>query len=555
MKPVSRFWLAIVLVVTSSLALRVTSAVGETQTWDEATHIASGYAYLMHGDYRWNQEHPPLVKLMSALPLAFLGVRLPVGSEPWRTGDEVALGIEFLYHNRVPADPILLAARSMTILLSGLFLLALAWWARRRFGAAAALLAVTLCAFDPNLIAHGHYVTTDFPVTVFYFFSIVLWMEYLLHGTFRYLAAAALVFALAMVTKFSAVLLIPTLAGLYVVRWWQVPREFPLRRAALAAVTLTAVTVLLVSAVYWSETARSLQPGATPLADVVKHDNPVGEALFQAGTWFRLPAHAFLTGFGLVARHNAGGHHAYLLGKVSDAGWWYYFPVAFAVKSTLAALACAVILLFIGLRNARRWRELDFLWVALLAAPAFYFVFSMTSAINIGVRHILPVYPFLYVAAAVALSRLSAQRLALYGMVALGFLQIVECAAIAPNYLAFFNALVGGPDNGAKYLSDSNLDWGQDIKKLKSWMTRHRARTVWLAAFGPAPPDYYGVDWQPLPEPQDRIEWNRIDGFVVVGATRLSGSYDPAGRFARLQGREPVAKIGWSLYVYDFHQP
>src|SRR5215469_1459653 len=207
-----RFWAAVAAIALTSGALAVTSALEETQTWDEGIHISAGYAYLTRGDYRWNQEHPPLAKLMSALPLIFFDLKLPVRSAGWKKLDETQVGIDFLYDNREPADSILFAARSMMILLAMLFIVGVSWWTRRRFGAAAALLAAALCAFDPNLTAHARYVTTDFPVTVFFFFAAVLWTDYLLSGRFRDLAVAATAFALAMVTKFSAVLLIPALA-------------------------------------------------------------------------------------------------------------------------------------------------------------------------------------------------------------------------------------------------------------------------------------------------------------------------------------------------------
>ena len=126
------FWPAVACVIAIAGTLEVRSALGETQTWDEGIHIAAGYAYLTRGDYHWNDEHPPLVKLMSALPLKRLGLVLPVGGEGWRKHDEVRLGIEFLYKNSVSADRILFAARCMTMLLSLLFLGGLAVLARRR---------------------------------------------------------------------------------------------------------------------------------------------------------------------------------------------------------------------------------------------------------------------------------------------------------------------------------------------------------------------------------------------------------------------------------------
>ena len=543
------------------------SALGETQTWDEGIHIAAGYAYLTRGDFGWNDEHPPLVKLMSALPLKRLGLAMPVESDAWRKRNEVHLGTELIYHSGVPADRILFAARSMTMLLSLLFLAALAWWTRRRFGPAAALLAVALCAFDPNLIAHGRYVTTDLPVTVFFFFTCVLWAEYLENGRPRNLAAAAAAFALAMVTKFSAVLLIPILAALYGFRWAQRPKEFTMRRAGIAAAALLAALFVAVNVVYWPETVRCLTTHVERLSQVADRGTFTGSMLYRAGKWFHLPAHEYLKGLNAVATHNASGHDSYLLGRRSDKGWWYYFPVVFGVKSTLAALAAAVLLLGAGvwrlLNRERpsdaacriRWQAIPPVWAGLLFPPLFYFVFSMTSAINIGMRHILLVYPFLYVASAALLARLATRRAARYAMVALGALQIAECASIAPDYLAFFNALSGGPAKGPDYLVDSNIDWGQDVKKLVKWLDAHGTRKAHLFYFGTTYLAYYGLDDQGIPDPLDRQSWDRIDGWLVANVTPLEGVYVPLNALAPIRLKDPVARIGWSMYVYDLRKP
>lgn len=550
-----RFWGIVAAVIVTSGTLEVLSALRETQTWDEGIHLSAGYAYLTHSDFRWNQEHPALAKLLSALPLLLFHPELPTTGEGWRKLDETQMGIDFLYHNRASADSLLFAARSVTMLLSLSFLAVVALLVRRRFGPAAALLTVTLCAFDPNLIAHARYVTTDFPVTVFYFVAALLWTEYLLSGRTRDLFLAALAFALALVTKFSALLLLPALAILYVIRWCQKPAEFPVRRAAAVGAIFAAMSLLTVAAVYWPETLRCLRTAVPPLAASVKRGNLIGEALYRAGRWFHLPEHAFLAGLGKVAEHNQGGHASYLLGMRSDKGWWYYFPIVFAVKSTMAALIATLILVGAAVAALRRrLRAVPFAWLGLLVPPAIYFVFSMTSAINIGMRHILPVYPFLYLAVAVALTRTNGWHWAGYAAVALAALQIAECASIYPDYLAFFNAVSGGPGNGPHYLVDSNIDWGQDVKKLREWLRAHGTNTARIWYFGNAQMDYYGIRADGFPDPLDEKGWNAIDGYAVSSVTVLEGVYVPLNQVAPLRLRDPIAKVGWSMYVYDFRK-
>jgi hypothetical protein len=546
------FWLILAAIIAAAGTLEVASAVQETQTWDEGIHISAGYAYLTRGDFRWNQEHPPLAKLLTALPLLPLRLELPVNAPGWQKLDETQMGIDFLYHNRAPADTILMAARGPVMLLSLLFLIAVAWLVRRRFGAAAALLTTALCAFDPNLIAHARYVTTDYPLTAFFFLATLLWMEYLLDGRARDLLLAALAFGLALLTKFSALLLVPALIALFAIRWRQTPDKFSSRRAILAAAAFAVIVLALVTVLYWPETVRAWSGDLPRLASVVKRGNPIGESLYRAGRWFGLPAHAFLWGLSKVADHNRGGHASFLLGMRSDKGWWYYFPFVFAVKSTLAALIATLGLIAAALMTLWRRSVPSFVWCALLIPPTIYFLISMTSAINIGMRHILPVYPFLYLAVAVLLTQAGIRSYARTAMLLLAALEIGECAWIAPNYLAFFNALSGGPGNGPRYLVDSNIDWGQDVKKLKTWLAAHGTDTARIWYFGNAPMDYYGIRAEAFPDPLDEKGWNAIRGYAVASVTVLDGVYVPLNLVASLRLREPVAKVGWSLYVYDF---
>jgi hypothetical protein len=152
----------------------------------------------------------------------------------------------------------------------------------------------------------------------------------------------------------------------------------------------------------------------------------------------------------------------------------------------------------------------------------------------------------------VLLTQAGARPWARTAMLLLAGLQIAECAWISPNYLAFFNALSGGPGNGPRYLVDSNIDWGQDVKKLKKWLAAHGTDTARVWYFGNAPMDYYGIRAEAFPDPLDEKGWNAIRGYAVVSVTVLHGVYVPLNLVAPLRLREPVAKVGWSLYVYDF---
>ncbi len=552
----SLFWPAVASILAIVGTLEVRSARDETQTWDEGIHISAGYSYWKLGDFSWNVEHPPLVKMASTLPLVWMGLTAEPNGADGKRKDQVRYGVDFLYKNRRDADSILFAARSANILLTLLFAAAVAWWTRRRYGPWAGLAAAALCAFDPNLMAHGRYVTTDFPVTVFFFFACVLWVEYLEQGSSRRLLTAAAAIGLALITKFSAVLLLPSLVILYAACWIRRPKEFPVRRALVAAGTVIATVGLMVAVVYWPETVRCWRTKVPQMSTLAVRGNPTGEILYYLGRKLHLPAHAYLYGLNAVADHNAGGHSSYLLGMRSETGWWYYFPVVFAVKSTMAALAGAVLLLGAALWQIRKREWISPMTLGLTLPPLLYFVFSMTSGINIGMRHILPIYPFLYVGAAAWLATRENRRPGIYALGMLVALQMGECARITPDYLAFFNELAGGPGRGPEYLVDSNIDWGQDVKKLGLWLDAHggkrRARVYY---FGNAQMRYYGIDEMGYPEPLDQKGWDEIDEYCVANVTPLNGVYVPLNSLAPLRMREPVAKIGWSMYVYDLRKP
>src|SRR5258708_1905720 len=205
-------------------AAQVASMRQESQIYDEATHLAAGYSYLTTGDYRLNPEHPPLSKMLAAVPLLFLKPHLPVEDASWKNGDALYLGAIFLYLNRVDAETMLFSARGVTILFAvGLGLL-IAVWTRRHFGASAALLAVFLYALDPNITAHGHYVTNDLLIAACVFLASIAWGRYLAGRRVRDLLWAGFAVGLAASTKFTGLVLFPVFVVLYAIKWRLEPR-------------------------------------------------------------------------------------------------------------------------------------------------------------------------------------------------------------------------------------------------------------------------------------------------------------------------------------------
>jgi hypothetical protein len=245
-----------------------------------------------------------------------------------------------------------------------------------------------------------------------------------------------------------------------------------------------------------------------------------------------------------------------VLGQHSKTGWWYYFPVAFAVKTPTAVLLLGVLALFALFRKALfRKDKLWFRWVVLILPPVAYFGLSMTSGINIGIRHLLPIYPFLFAAAAAGFFHLPFRRLTRAVLIsAIVLLQIVEVSSIHPHYLAFFNQLSGGPMAGPSYLVDSNIDWGQNLKKLKRYMDEKGLNEVCLAYFGSGQVAYYGIREKHLPWTGDLQGRSEVDCIGVISVTLIHDVYLPAGSFEWLRQKTPVDHIGYSMWVYDLRK-
>jgi len=539
----------------------------KSATFDEPIHLAAGYAALAEGDYRFEGTHPPFMRMWAALPLLFIAdVRLDttvIDRTPpreWVSGDTAFThATKFLYIDN-DADRLLNAARFMIVLCGiGLGVLVFAWtyeW----LGLVPAAFATAFYTISPNVLAHTSLVTTDAGSACFIFGTVY----FLWRTTRRYSAAniAGLIafFMLAIVTKFSALILGPLIVVLLACAARASTSITPRRIAALV-LTLAAAAVLAIWSVYGFRYAPS-ESAAWVLSLETASLAKTVPALARLTGWIdhhHLLPNMFTEGFLIFAQSMTDGHF-FLAGDYSGSGWWYYFPLAFLIKTPLGFL----VLLAIGVAVClRRPRELGRLNECFLFVPiAIYLAAAMNNPFQVGVRHILPIYPFLLVITAAGVQTLVQTRLGRVVLAAPVAMYALALASVYPHTLTFFNVLVGGPRHGSEYLADSNIDWGQDLKLLKSWMTRRDIQRVHLAYFGSADPEYYGIDYAGLPAatpgfrlPDASERWSRptLPGYVAVSATVLTGVYlDPQWRlfYSGLRRRTPTDVIGNSISVY-----
>ncbi len=540
--------------------LQYDNCVAKSATFDEPLHLTAGYLALHQIEHRLDPTHPPLLRLWAALPL--LGQPMPYVDmtgitkftiNEW-TSRAYSIARQFVF-GRGKGDEFMTRGRLMIAVFGVLLGLLIFSWADDWLGFGPAAMALGFYTIEPNLMAHSGLVTTDAGVVCLMFGAVYFAWRLQRRWTGFNLAGLAAFTALAVVSKFSALILLVLLPLLLAVAVWSRP-AFTWRRALVALASTAAFTVFAIWAVYGFR--YSAGPAGAGLiksaaAPVVKHQLP---QLADAAAWIdslHVLPNAFSQGlaWSLASAQALGG---YLNGELSTEGWWYYFPVAFLVKTPIAEMILAAAGLVFLCRRGTRQEWVD--RVFLLVPPALFLVVAMGSHINIGLRHILPLYPYVLLLGAVPIYEfLRLRRPA--GWLAVGVSAAASLFLFArawPVTIAYFNEFVGGPENGYLYLSDSNLDWGQHLKELNQWMQREKIDRINLAYFGSVDPASYGIYCTYLPgcPPVARTHPPQLPGYVAISSTLLTGRYELLyGGFMDLP---PVAVIGNTIRVYWVEQ-
>jgi hypothetical protein len=598
-------WLVCAAALLSFLALAMGNVVSTSPTTDEGYHLAAGYAYLAGNHYWLSPDHPPLLKKLAALPL--------LAMKPWgfdgpgdarqahgklqqalQSRDDAMADWEVQHHffwglrDRWfgkptaeglpreafvnPAEAMFTRAR-MAILLVGVALIALVFfWSRALWGMWGAALSVLLVAFDPNFIAHCAVVTTDAGVAMLMFGALFFFWRVGEKFSIANVAGFALCFALAQVAKFSAVLLLPILI---VILLHKRSKQLLLAVAAAGLVTVVVIWASygfarheggdlrgLIADWYATEALLPSYPEGPPDSEVlrVRETTPIGLAgrtILQFNEWKLLPE-PYLYGLAAV-RRSAIVRESYLDGRFSMTGFAGYFPKAFFYKTTIPALLLIALALF-GVRRTKTTALPFLLWPV-----ALYMLQSINSNINIGHRHILPIYPFLYVLCGVLALRWKPRTLAIAAVAIVVSAIVVPLPRPAPllgRHLSFMNAFAGGPWNGHEHLLDSNYVWGQDLERLGRWLAKNRVQEpVNLVYSSMAEPRAYGIRYVNLQsgywaEPQIPPALAVTPGYLAIDADRLHGlGVGAANRYfwpqflAQHRARE-VGRAGYSIFIY-----
>jgi hypothetical protein len=536
-----------------ALALSLCASTYSTfgHTWDEPEHLAAGMQLLDRGLYTYDIQHPPLARLAMAIGPYLDGAR--AYGEPGPSGEQE--GRDLLYRSG-DYDGTLTLAR-LGVLPFLLVMLAGTWaWARGQFGEHAAAASVFFIATSPTILGHASVAALDVPgaaLCAIALFTLVGWFSQPNRIQSLKLGIAG---GLAIGTKLSAipfllvgVMAVPVLrAALGRDRNTSVPPPAFRQFASGAAVALVAATLVL--CLVYGGRLEYLTNHASQRSEALDYvagsSGVVHDVVYRICANIPLPVAFEKLALGVKAleKHNREGHVSFLLGEVRKTGWWYFYLVALAAKTTLPLLGLG--LAGFAFLTARAVRERTWQY----AAPAAFFAVILAfcciySRINIGVRHVLVLYPLLAVAAGYALIRLWEFRARLVGrtiVIALVAWQIATLGRSWPDYLPYFNELVRHPE---QVLIDSDLDWGQDMRRLE-----HRLHELKVQKFSfvfRGTEDWIREDFPPftfLPPHLETTGWVAVD---VLAKFLLTQGDDG---FAWLDAYQPVARVGKTIDLY-----
>lgn len=582
------------------------NAKNDSATFDEVAHIPAGYSYITKQDTRLNPEHPPLLKDLIGIPLAFLDLKFDTTGNFW-TGENLpriwddgqwGAGKHLLYEAGNNPDQILFWARLPIVLISVLLGLFLFKWGKEIAGILGGLFALTLYAFDPNILGHNHYVTTDIGIAAFLTFAFYYFLKFIKNPTWKNVIVGGFFLGLVNLVKFSSLMAYPIL-GLVLIAYpffkklshteAKDSEKFLRFRIFLnyfgKSLIAFAISMVVIWILYFANTLnmpREIIARQINFSFPLDDPNPLSQITNSSlgalnSTAITKPFAEYFLGVTMVFKRVAGGNGAYFLNNVSSKASSIYFPLVFALKESLPflmliifaivfTLAQAFRTLATGLRERNFKKHFKHFWqtrvteYTLFGFIVLYSYLSITGNLNIGLRHLFPIMPLIYLLVTKKVFEFLRGRHALtkqqiHVLLSILIIWIMAIPLFAyPNYVSYFNQTVGGSKNGYKYVTDSNVDWGQDLKRLKIWLDQNpQVEKIHVDYFGGGKPEMLLGDkydgWWDARRPVEK-------GWYAISANSLQVSiYDKVNKnewnnYAWTNNYKPVTMIGNSILIY-----
>ncbi|HUZ92391.1 MAG TPA: glycosyltransferase family 39 protein [Candidatus Paceibacterota bacterium] len=638
----------LVLICIASLSLMTWAMLTDSTIVDEVAHIPAGYGYVHNLSYDLNPEHPPLVKALAALPLLLIHPHFPTNDPAWTTNvnDQWTMGGKFLYGwSANNATEIVRVARIVPMLLTIFLIIFIYIWSRELMGPLWALVPAFLFGLSPTILSHGHYVTTDVGAAIGILVPTYFFLKFLYRPSKKSILFAGLAFGVGELTKFSTALLAPYFAIAIVIYYLVksiarrqgittnvfVHYAKALLRAVRDVVIVFAIGYLLVVyPVYALFTAnypiaKQVSDTTTIMATFGNGPTAAGHLcsgmrcfadldIWMAGHQITRPFGEYLLGVLMTMQRAAAGNTGYFLGSVSNVGSPLYFPVAYLLKEPLPSLLMVIVALWLTLaafaKKAKNgWQAIkshvmhylnsSFTQFSMALFVVIYWAYSIHSPLNIGVRHLMPTIPLIYILTAGVWKRwittvnigpvnsafdamkAGAKHLMTASVKYLILVLLLvwffgETLFAAPYFLSYFNEIGGGVWNGYRSITDSNYDWGQDFLRFQQFVNAHpeinSTNKIAVDYFGGANAHYYLGDkevdwWSAKGNPADQgIHWlavsiNTLEGEtqpITPGSTFTRQPQDEYSWLMKLRPPPPGAgqvptpdyRIGTTIFVY-----
>jgi hypothetical protein len=548
-KGLTVFLLLFIFVATVSTSVNTKSPICD----EAAHHIAAGYSYIKTHDFRITPS-PPLIRLLIGLPIVFLNPKLPLDHISWKTADSSGFNYQFLFVYNHNADQIVLFGRLLMIVLAAILGILIFAWSRKLYGYRAGIFALFLYTFSPIILGNAGLAMLDLGCAAFIFAAVFQFYRYLKKQTFADLLLTGVLFGLAQAAKITALVLYPIFV-VYAAAYWLLNRRggnVSLWGISKKLIFIWVMGIIVLWGTYFFEFKPLLknEPDVQEKIEYIKkfsasvpfvkdRENMANNLVWLANN-VPIPLSTYgisIMGFGRQIVFGEQG--LYFMGRNMANGSKIYYAVLYLIRTPIPFIIflAATFLFFIKPMKKRSLEDLFLLLpvISIFAAASF-------SKLQGGIRYLLPIYPFLFVwvsgLVTIKISRWARTAKAVfYGLCIWYFLSSIM---IYPDYLAYYNELVGGP-NGFGYKISADADWGQDYKELKKYMDKEGIKSVKLLCFGAVDPAYYGIKYEDLAKEEYK---KPVAGRYYAISSRLVEAVKWADEYT------PVARIAHTIFMF-----
>jgi 4-amino-4-deoxy-L-arabinose transferase-like glycosyltransferase len=517
--------------------LYTSTIINKSATYDEPIIIASGNYYLSHYENRINVENPPFLKSLLALPTMFININhpkiLPELFFTYNPNLGFKYGKDFLFTNNY--DLILFLSRSVNIIITIIFAFFIYVSIDLLLkNSTLALLGFILFLIMPNILANGRLATLDIGVAMLMFASSMLLYKYYLCLKRKWLLYAGVILGLALLSKYTAILLIPILLAQVLILFF-VNKERRVRNTFIVLLSLFIISSITICLFYFNSNYKLLlfnRSFNSPLLKGILNNIIINKIPILLPT-------AYMEGFDIVSFINNAGYSSVFWGKFysKSVNIWYYYLSLMLVKIPIPIL---ILTIFGSFGIIKKYYKNKLLYFFLIPPFIILTCFSFFTDRQLGIRYILPVFPYIIIATIYGINILISLK-AKTGKITCYFLIlwiIFASLFTYPNYLTYFNLFIGGPSKGYKYFAGSNLDWGQDLPAVKKWLKKKNNPKVYLIYFGPTNPELYNIEQSNTPE------------YIIISASSLYALKSNNIFYRFLFDSRPYTVINNSILVY-----